>query len=70
MAASAAAPAGWDLRSVPKCDSFIGKDEDWLEWRFGFLSYAFFLQVGAQIRTCENLADAPETVDMDESTER
>ena len=37
----------------------------WLEWSFAFRSYAFVLQVGAQIRTCENLADAPETVDMD-----
>ena len=31
---------------------------------------AYVLQVGAQIRTCEGLAEPPETVDMDEPTER
>ena len=61
---------GWDLRSVPKCDGFSGKDEDWLEWSFAFRSYAYVLQVGAQILACEGLGDPPETVDMDEPTER
>ena len=70
MAAAAAAPAGWDLRSVPKCDSFSGRDADCLEWSFAFRSYAYVLQVEAQLHTCESLADSPETVDMDEPTER
>ena len=70
MAAGAGTTTGWDLRSVPKCDGFSGKDEDWLEWSFAFRSYAYVLQVGAQIRTCETMAEPPETVDMDEPTER
>ncbi len=68
--AAATAPTGWDLRSVPKCDSFSGKEEDWLEWSFAFRSYAYVLGVGAQLRACEALPDPPETVDMDDPTER
>ncbi len=67
---AAAAPAGWDLRSVPKCDNFSGKEEDWLEWSFAFRSYAYVLGCGQQLRACESLPDAPETVDMAAPTEK
>jgi len=59
-----------DARSVPKCESFSGKDEDWIEWSFTFRSYVFVLGLGASLLLCENLGVAPETVDMEPQVAR
>ena len=59
-----------DARSVPKCDSFSGKDEDWIEWSFTFRSYVFVLGLGPTLIMCEALGAAPEAGDMEPTVAR
>ena len=59
-----------DARSVPKCESFSGKDEYWSEWSFAFRSYVFVLGLGPSLILCESLGVAPETGDMEPNVVR
>ena len=66
-----AAPAvSWDIKSVPKAETFSGKDEDWIEWSFAFRSYAFVLGIQQEMRAVDAMTDPPETVDMTPDIER
>ena len=56
----------WDIRSVPKADSFSGKDEDWNEWAFSFRTYVYMLGSAELLEQAGSHANPPETVDMTE----
>ena len=68
MAATSA--VRWDIKSVPKAETFSGKVEDWIEWSFAFRSYAFVLGIQQEMRAVDAMRDPPETVDMTPEIER
>ena len=60
----------WDIRTVPKADSFTGKDEDWNEWASSFRSYVYMLGSADLLEQAIASANPPETVDMTDDVQR
>ena len=60
----------WDIRTVPKADSFTGKDEDWNEWAFSFRSYVYMLGSADLLEQASASSNPLETVDMTDEVQR
>ena len=59
----------WDIRTVPKAESFLGKDEDWNEWAFSFRNHFYMLGSADLLEQAGASVTAPETTDMTEDVQ-
>ena len=53
----------FDIRSIPKIESFTGRDEEWPDWKFQAKAYFMVAGLGPSLKMLEDLEEPPDLID-------